>query len=67
MTFICPIPHGMGGLKLLCEHDRCNGFWSHPTRDGWIEIKSRSAATVWIESPIPHGMGGLKYHILEHI
>ena len=33
---------------------------SHPTRDGWIEIRDHLSDVFKDDCPIPHGMGGLK-------
>ena len=52
----------MGGLKYVKYMNNQRAFKvSHPTRDGWIEIRGIEGGLATLTSPIPHGMGGLKY------
>ena len=51
----------MGGLKFSELDGERVDSWSHPTRDGWIEIVEIMSSQRGARGPIPHGMGGLKF------
>ena len=60
MRVLSPTPHGVGGLKSPGSFVSGCLIASHPSRGGWIEIRTVLYLTMERRRPTPHGVGGLK-------
>ena len=56
----CRTPHGVRGLKYLCDLVEDFASMSHPTRGAWIEIFAYILGHISKSRRTPHGVRGLK-------